>query len=259
MIVFWVKVVPPAVFAARGLAAIQCVETVSPKGLRILSASIAGYSPAILFFPFRINKPGVTWRMGVARKIEHVYTYGEYLQWNDDERWELYEGVPVLMSPAPTPRHQGISMALAGFLAGKISSKSKGRVFAAPFYVRLPESNEADEDILTVVQPDVLITCDKSKLDRHGLRGAPDVVFEILSASTGSRDIGIKRDIYEKHGVREYWILDPVTKTAMLYTLCDGTYDKATVYTVEEGPPLKLFPEILLPLSEIFYDDDLPE
>lgn len=195
--------------------------------------------------------------MAVAEKIDQIFTYGDYLKWDTDERYELHDGIPVLMSPAPTPRHQRISLSIVKLLLEKMPKDSGCKIFYAPFDVRLPESNEADEKITTVVQPDILITCDKEKLDNRGLRGAPDVVFEILSPATAARDMGSKRDLYEKHGVREYWIFDPSSKTALVYILRNAIYGKADVYSPGDEPAMQLFPEIVLPLNEIFPEEDL--
>ncbi len=141
------------------------------------------------------------------------FTYGDYRLWMGDERWELIDGEAYLMSPAPSRRHQKASMGLAvqigNFLVGRPC-----QVYAAPFDVRLPEDDEKDDAVATVVQPDIAVICDPSKLDDAGCRGAPDWIIEILSPSTSARDRVDKRDLYQRHGVREYWVLD--TETAQL-------------------------------------------
>ncbi len=193
--------------------------------------------------------------MGLAaQKLESIYTYGDYLNWDDDERWELYEGIPVNMSPGPARRHQKLLGNLHGFFynAQKNTSLKDCEIYMAPFDVRLPQKDEADENIITVLQPDLIIVCDKNKLDDRGMRGAPDILFEILSPSTASRDQGIKRDLYEKHGVAEYWILDPVGQSAMVYLLQNGSYGKPIVFSMENNPHLFMFNEVIIPLGELF-------
>ena len=129
----------------------------------------------------------------LALKLEERFTYGDYLTWDDGERWELIDGVPYNMSPAPTVRHQAISRELSTEFALYLRGKPC-QLFAAPFEVRLPEVDESDELVETVVQPDLSIICDKSKLDEAGCRGAPDLIVEILSPSTAHKDLKVKFD-----------------------------------------------------------------
>lgn len=160
---------------------------------------------------------------------EPRFTYGDYVQWIGDERWELYEGKAVLMSPAPSRAHQELLMDLSGqvwaFLRGH-----RCRAFFSPFDVRLPMGNEPDAEVSTVVQPDLVVVCDPAKLDHAGCRGAPDWVVEIASPSTASRDRVIKHDLYEKHGVREYWLLDPADGSVLVFRLQPATrrFDEGT-------------------------------
>ena len=136
--------------------------------------------------------------MTIPQKDER-YTYLDYYSWDDGERWELIDGVAYAMSPAPAPKHQTISRELlvqiANFLKGK-----PYEVFHAPFDVRL----NADSDDDTVMQPDIFVVCDKSKIDDKGCNGAPDMIIEILSPSTAKRDIVLKFNAYLQAGVREY-------------------------------------------------------
>ncbi len=146
------------------------------------------------------------------------YTYGDYVLWQGDERWELIDGVPFLMSPAPSRWHQEV----AGELYRQIATfvlDGHCRAYIAPFDIRLPKSDEADPAINTVVQPDVVVVCDLDKLDDAGCRGAPDWVIEILSPATSVRDQVQKRDLYELNGVREYWVVHPTEKTLTAYRL----------------------------------------
>ena len=147
------------------------------------------------------------------------YTYADYCTWGEDVRCELIDGVVYDMSPAPGWVHQGLSInllvQLGSFLEGKTC-----KVFHAPFDVRL---SVGDDD--SVVQPDIVVICDRSKLSGTGCEGAPDMVIEILSPSTASKDMLIKFNKYLMAGVREYWIVDPQTQVVRVCILNNGRYD----------------------------------
>lgn len=152
------------------------------------------------------------------------FTYADYCRWPEDERWELIDGEAFNMCPAPTRLHQELSVELTRQIANALT-KSHCRVYAAPFDVRLPQADEVDERVNTVVQPDIAVFCDRSRLDDKGARGAPDWIIEILSPSTAAKDQIRKRALYERHGVREYWLLHPVDRLLTLYRLDDqGRY-----------------------------------
>ena len=167
--------------------------------------------------------------MGIMKK----YSYADYLKWSDAERWEIIDGVPYDMSPAPGTNHQTISM----YLSAKIWNFLKGkpcRVFAAPFDVRLPGKEKDNEKIFTVVQPDLVVLCAagnnkkslSERIDEKGCIGAPDVVIEILSGSTAYKNESDKLRLYEKHGVKEYWIINPSACYVMIYRLENEFYRK---------------------------------
>lgn len=154
------------------------------------------------------------------------FTYRQYLTWPDSERWELIEGQAWSMSPAPLRRHQEVSRRVFS----KLDEFLKGHTchaYFAPFDVLLPAGDEEDGEVDTVVQPDLVVYCDKSKLTDAGARGAPDVVFEILSPSTSKKDLHEKFDLYQKHGVREYWVIDPGNVALQVWRLVEtGKYDE---------------------------------
>lgn len=153
------------------------------------------------------------------------FTYRHYRTWPDEERWELIEGHAWAMSPSPNRRHQE----LAGKLFVKLHTFLEGRpckVYIAPFDVLMPFGNEENDEVDTVVQPDILVFCDRSKLTFAGARGAPDLVVEILSPSTAKKDLNDKFELYERHGVREYWVLDPGNRSILVFRpLPTGRYD----------------------------------
>jgi Uma2 family endonuclease len=180
------------------------------------------------------------------------FTYGDYLTWPDDQRWELLEGKPRLMSPGPNRRHQELLMALGSRLYAYLEGKTC-RVYPAPFDVRLPRSGESDETVDTVVQPDLIVVCDPAKLDDRGCRGAPDLVIEITSPSTASVDHVQKKALYEGHGVREYWLVHPVDRIVMVYTLRpDGAYGAPAVYGPDDSLPVGILDDLSLDLKQLF-------
>jgi Uma2 family endonuclease len=156
------------------------------------------------------------------------HTYGEYRGWPEDQRYELIDGLAFAMAPAPTRAHQRLSFELAREVADALEG-SGCEVNVAPFDVRLPEGDEADDDIDTVVQPDISVVCDPSKLDDKGCRGAPDWVIEVLSPGSAGHDQVRKLALYERHGVTEYWLVHPVDRVVTIYRLEDGAYGRPMV------------------------------
>lgn len=182
------------------------------------------------------------------------YTYADYLTWNFPELVELIQGKVYKMSPAPTSNHQTVSgqlfLSIGLFLKGK-----KCKIFSAPFDVRLPDKKgKSDKDIITVVQPDICVICDPSKIDERGCLGAPDWVIEILSKHSSSKDLSEKFEAYEQAGVKEYWVVHPMDQTILVYTLNnDGKYEgnlKPYVRTDKVSP--QTLPDLLIDLTEIF-------
>ena len=184
------------------------------------------------------------------------YTYAEYLTWFDNKRRELINGFIHLMS-APWRRHADISFTLVLRLGAFIEKKKgKCKVYHAPFDVRLPLHGSTDDDkIYDVVQPDICVVCDMSKLDDKGCIGAPDLVIEVLSPSSLKYDWNYKFNLYEKAGVREYWIVDPKAKTACVFLLQpDGQYDLGTVYECNQKAPVYILEGLEIDLEQIFED-----
>jgi Uma2 family endonuclease len=190
----------------------------------------------------------------VALKLEERFTYGDYVTWDDGERWELIDGVPYNMSPAPRRLHQ---LALADLIR-QFTVYLQGKpcqVYPAPFDVRLPEADEDDNLVETVVQPDISVVCDRGKLDDAGCRGAPDLIIEILSPGTAGKDLKVKFFRYERAGVLEYWIVDPVEKTVQAYQLGqNGCYGRPTVHIHTDRPQVGIFPELEIDLAAVFAD-----
>ena len=149
------------------------------------------------------------------------YTFADCLIWEGNDRIEIINGEAIMMAP-PSRTHQEISGALFAQLYNFLEGK-KCRVYAAPFAVRLFERDgEAPEDVDTMVEPDISVVCYSDKLDNHGCKGAPDLVVEILSPSTRRHDRLVKLDLYQRAGVREYWIVDPENKAVQVFLQDDG-------------------------------------
>ncbi|MBU0700846.1 Uma2 family endonuclease [bacterium] len=194
--------------------------------------------------------------MGLAiRKKEERFTYGDYLQWTDDQRWELIDGAAYDMSPAPSRRHQVV----VGELYRQISTyllDKPCQVYVAPFDVRLPEADESDEETGTVVQPDIVVICDKNKLDDKGCKGSPDIVIEILSPYTAKKDFVTKYHLYERHKVKQYWIFDPVTEEVSIFKLNNNDkYGEPEDYKKEDTIKVDIFKDLEIDLRTIFRED----
>lgn len=180
------------------------------------------------------------------------YTYGDYITWSEDERWELIDGVPYNMSTAPSRLHQEVSGELFKQIAVYLTGKPC-KVYAAPFDVRLPKGDEEDELVDTTVQPDLVVICDRKKLDERGCRGAPDWIIEILSPHTAAKDMKIKRELYERVGVREYWLVDPGNKTVEVYQSGDrGRYERPEVYAAGDQVKTGIFSDLTIDLTAVF-------
>jgi Uma2 family endonuclease len=158
---------------------------------------------------------------------------------------------------APLRVHQHVSMELSNIIYTFIKKrKGKCRIYYAPFDVRLPKNNEtADDKIYDVVQPDICVICDLSKLDDKGCIGAPDLIVEILSPSTTKHDRVTKMKLYEEFGVREYWIVNPKTKTVYVFLLQpNGKYDSEVKYECNQKAPVHIFEGLEIDLKELFED-----
>ena len=195
-----------------------------------------------------MDKDGVTTDSEIREALvdyKKQYTYSDYLTWDDDRRWELIDGYPYMMS-APNRRHQeilgGLYLQLANYLKGKPC-----KVYMAPFDVRL----NADTLDNTVVQPDLLIVCDREKLNDAGCTGAPDMVAEILSPSTSRYDQTLKFNTYLKFGVKEYWVINPDDKILAVHILKDNNYI-THAYSDTDTAPVRILKDCAINLAEIF-------
>ncbi len=190
-----------------------------------------------------------------AKKLNTLFSYKDYLSWTaDNERWELINGIAYDMSPAPTRKHQEFFGILYNKFYNYLEDKDCS-VYAAPFDVRLPDGFQMDTEINTVVQPDISVFCDQDKLDDKGAVGAPDLVIEILSPSTAVKDLREKFFLYEKVGVKEYWIVDPANETLTVYMLDKkGKYPRGKVYAGEDKFQVGIFKDLEINMEDIFKD-----
>ncbi len=182
------------------------------------------------------------------------YTFADYLTWLDDTRRELIDGFVRLLFPAPKRIHQKISGELHGIFWNFLKNK-KCQLFYAPFDVRLPKNGEKDgNQIYTVVQPDICVVCDSLKLDDYGCLGAPDFIIEIVSLSNTKHVVETKFQLYQQHGVREYWIVLPETKLINVLLLNEkGKYEMVGMYAEDSKVPVNIFNgDLQIDLAEVF-------
>lgn len=179
------------------------------------------------------------------------YTYTDYFTWQFQERVELIMGKIFKMSPAPTSRHQHVTMVISSgiyqFLKGKPCN-----VFPAPFDVTLPDVNGISN---TVLQPDITVVCDPSKITEQGCKGTPDLVVEIISKLSVKKDLHEKYDMYEQAGVKEYWIVNPHDRSLIIFILNDkGSYQPSKPLTRGDKAHSSVLPGFELDLDELFVD-----
>ena len=185
--------------------------------------------------------------MALPLRNEEYYTYADYHALNEKGRWELIDGVAYMMAP-PLRVHQSISGELFRQLSNFLYGKSC-KVYAAPIGVRLNASTTDD----TVLQPDIVVVCDHSKLEDNGINGAPDMVVEILSPSSALHDTLTKFQLYQQAGVREYWIVNPDTKTVGSHILESGRY-YVTNYGETSAIPVHILEDCVITLQDVFAD-----
>ncbi|MGN8057587.1 Uma2 family endonuclease [Pedobacter sp. 22163] len=185
-----------------------------------------------------------------------TYSYSNYLNWLFPERVELIKGKIFKMSPAPSRVHQEVAgnifLKIGNFLEGKPC-----KVYSAPFDVRFPKESKADKDVYTVLQPDICVVCDKSKLDARGCIGAPDLVIEILSPGNTKMELLNKYRVYEEFGVKEYWVVSQSDQSILIYTLNDsGKFQPSKIFTHSEKITSLVLPGFELELDDVFDDID---
>ncbi len=189
--------------------------------------------------------------MPVLKRDELRHTYADYLEWSNTYGDELIDGTAYVREPpSPSWSHQAIVGELYRQIANALQGKPC-RVSLAPLDVRLPKLSEEDDQIDTVVQPDVLIISDPQKIDARGVLGAPDWVAEVLSPSTARYDRKLKVPVYERAGVRELWLIDPINCTLSAYRLDAGHYGRPTVLKLEGRTSLTAVPGVTIDWEQV--------
>jgi Uma2 family endonuclease len=184
---------------------------------------------------------------------DQYYTYADWLEFDESVRAELIGGVLYMMAPPATNHqdvHRELFLQLGNFLKGKPC-----KVYSAPFAVRLFPKDDLSDD--TVVEPDIVVICDQTKIDKQGCRGAPDLVIEILSPSNIRHDRIVKFQKYLAAGVREYWVVDPDNRAVEVHILRDGGYH-TMVYDETAEAPVSVLPGCVIRLAEIFPETEVP-
>jgi Uma2 family endonuclease len=173
--------------------------------------------------------------MGLALKDTEYHTYAYYLQWTDNN-YELIDAEAYFMSPTPNLDHQEVAGEVYRQIENALTGK-KYRAYIAP--------------IDTVVQPDVLVVCDSNKLDRRGIRGAPDWILEVLSPATASHDQIKKRDLYKRHGVREYWLVHPTDRVLTIYLLQDNKFSRPVIVELAGETAITVLDDVIIQWDEL--------
>jgi Uma2 family endonuclease len=180
------------------------------------------------------------------------YTYADYLKWDFEEIVELIKGKIFTKAAAPNRRHQEVS----GNLSARLWNYLKihpCKVYTAPFEVRFsknPDYSKTD----SVVQPDISVICDLSKLDDKGCWGAPDLIVEILSPGNSRVEVQNKYELYQEFGVREYWVVHPTDCTVLIYTLIQGKFQPSRLFTSGDRVESIVLPGFELDLEAIFVE-----
>ncbi len=183
--------------------------------------------------------------MGYPAKKQSKYTYSDYLKTPDDKRFQLIEG-ELLMTPAPTTKHQRISRNLSFLLNQFVRTARVGEIFYAPTDVVLDDFN--------VFQPDILLVLNENKgiITKKNIQGAPDLVIEILSDSTASLDLIEKRKLYGQFGVKEYWVASPEHTTIEMYGLKNNRLESSKSFYEGETLASPLLTGLEISLADIF-------
>ncbi|MGG3894643.1 Uma2 family endonuclease [Geobacillus stearothermophilus] len=182
------------------------------------------------------------------------FTYAQYMMLDEDVRYEVIDGQVFNMSPAPTPKHQAVQRELlvefATYLRGKECT-----VFGAPIDVCLADRDDP-EQIREWVEPDLVVVCDKNKIREKRIVGVPDLVVEIISKSTVRKDKIVKFHRYERAGVKEYWIVDPMNETIDVYVLEEGRFRHQGMYVRDDTIPVRMFPGFGIELKNVFAEEE---
>lgn len=179
------------------------------------------------------------------RRARVRFNYNDYLLLPEDKRYEILDG-DLLVVAAPSTEHQSLSLRLEVALFHHVKDKGLGQVLHAPCDVVLSEEN--------VLQPDILFVSKERSgiIGEMNIQGPPDLVIEILSTGSRNKDVDLKRKLYGRFGVLEYWMVDPEHSTVVVLVSSEAGYVTAGAYGKADQLCSPLFPDLVLPLSEIF-------
>lgn len=185
--------------------------------------------------------------------LKGTYSYADYLLWQFSERVELIKGKIFKMSSAPSSSHQDISLNLTRIF-DNFFYKTSCKLYIAPFDVRLVNYKEssADKKIMSVVQPDLCVICDRTKIDEKGCLGSPDLVVEILSSGNSKKEMDLKFDLYQENKILEYWIVDPFQKTILVYVLENERYIGLKPFLIDSKISSPTFPDLKVSVKKVF-------
>ncbi len=185
--------------------------------------------------------------------LKGTYSYADYLLWQFSERVELIKGKVFKMSPAPSSSHQDISLNLTRII-DKVFIKTSCKFYVAPFDVRLVDYKQStnENQILSVVQPDLCVICDRTKVDSKGCLGSPDLVVEILSAGNSKKEMDTKFDLYQENKILEYWIVDPMQKSILVYVYENNRYIGLKPYLIDSKIISPTFPDLKVSVKKVF-------
>lgn len=189
-------------------------------------------------------------RMAIPQE-ERKYSYADYLRWDEGERIEIINGDIYDMTPAPSRKHQQVLRELSTEFTLFLRDKDC-EVFFAPFDVRLHSEDKQDNEVYNIVQPDLTIVCEKEILDEKGCNGTPDMIIEILSPSSVKLDRWKKYQLYEKAGVKEYWIVDCFNESIEVYLLIGHQFEFNGVFTNGETIQVQTITGLEININQIF-------
>ena len=187
----------------------------------------------------------------VIAKPKGKYTYADYAATPEGERWELIDGVLYHMAAAPNISHQTVSLVLGALIDRHVMPLLLGLLYRSPCAVFLPEESAVEPDLLYISASRRHIVADR------GCEGAPDLVVEILSPSNRGHDLAVKRELYARHGVPEYWIIDPDRETLLVLTdpvTSEGVGEYTIEATYQAGDTLTTdrIPGLTIAVADIF-------
>ncbi len=180
-----------------------------------------------------------------------IYTYDDYLKFTDDEVVEIIDGRILAMSPAPSRIHQKIIMEISAELRNYIKANNRScEVYPAPFDVVFKNDDEDVTSSINIVQPDISVICDKNKLTDKGCTGSPDMIVEIVSPFNPSNDYIRKLSLYQDYKVKEYWIVNPIEKNILVYSLQENRYAAPKLYNFNDKIKVNIFSELEIDFKE---------